>query len=120
MTDGRPTGPDVRRVLVATDLSATATHAVRWAAELAARYHAELVLVQVVVDPGNGATVEADADADGRLAALATEMAGARGRARVVAGSDPADAIVAVAEAEEADVLVVGNVGMSDRREFLL
>ena len=41
-------------------------------------------------------------------------------KARVTAGEDPATAIVAAAEAEKADVLVVGNIGMSGRREFLL
>ena len=38
----------------------------------------------------------------------------------MAAGDDPASAIVAAAEAEEADVLVVGNIGMSGRKEFLL
>ena len=35
-------------------------------------------------------------------------------------GEDPAQAIVDAAEAEDADVVVVGNVGMSGRKEFLL
>jgi nucleotide-binding universal stress UspA family protein len=35
-------------------------------------------------------------------------------------GEDPAQAIVDAAEQEDADVVVVGNVGMSGRKEFLL
>ena len=42
------------------------------------------------------------------------------GRARLVVGEDPARAIVDAADDEDADVLVVGNVGMSGRKEFLL
>jgi ubiquinone biosynthesis protein len=38
----------------------------------------------------------------------------------VIAGEDPAALIVEAAEAEGADVLVVGNIGMSGRKEFLL
>jgi nucleotide-binding universal stress UspA family protein len=37
-----------------------------------------------------------------------------------VLGEDPAEAIVEAAKREKADVLVVGSVGMSGRREFLL
>ncbi len=35
-------------------------------------------------------------------------------------GEDPAQAIVDCAVAEDVDVVVVGNVGMSGRKEFLL
>lgn len=41
-------GPIVRRVMVATDRSESADRAVRWAANLAAAYQAELLLLQVV------------------------------------------------------------------------
>ena len=40
----------MRKVLVATDRSASADRAVAWAAELAERYGAELVVLQVVAD----------------------------------------------------------------------
>ena len=39
----------VRRVMVGTDRSKTADQAVVWAASFAARYDAELIVVQVVV-----------------------------------------------------------------------
>ena len=38
----------------------------------------------------------------------------------VPVGDDPAKAIIDAAETENVDVVVVGNVGMSGRKEFLL
>jgi predicted unusual protein kinase regulating ubiquinone biosynthesis (AarF/ABC1/UbiB family)/nucleotide-binding universal stress UspA family protein len=106
----------VQRVVVATDRSKTAERAVAWAGELAGRYSAELVLLQVI--PENG---EVDVEAaEESLYKLAREIAGERGRAAVRVHADPPQAIVDVAEAEGADVLVVGNAGMSGRKEFLL
>ena len=104
----------IERIVVASDRSDTASRAVTWAAEMARRYEAQLTIVQAFV-PGpapNGAETE--------LAVYAEQIAGPGTRARVAAGDDPASAIVAAAEAEQADVLVVGNIGMSGRREFLL
>jgi nucleotide-binding universal stress UspA family protein len=118
--------PAVRRVLVATDRSETADHAVAWAAELTERYGAELVLLQVIVPESPPGTEAGQAEATRAsyaaedLKRLAGELAGERGRAKVVVGEDPAAAIVGAAESEEADVLVVGNVGMRGRKEFLL
>jgi ubiquinone biosynthesis protein len=105
----------VRTVLVATDLSETAGRAVRFAAEMASRYEAELVVLRVLV----GSDVSR-ADAVGELEAYVQELAGERKRAALVSAEDPADAIVDAARRENADVLVVGSVGMSGRREFLL
>ena len=102
----------MRRILVATDRSETADRAVRWAAEMSERYGAELVLLEVRAEAGSGP--------DEELQRLAEELAGVRGRAKVVAGEDPSQAIVDAAEAEDVDVIVVGNLGMSGRREFLL
>ena len=96
----------IARILVGTDCSETATRAVEWAAEMARRYDAELVVLQV------------GGEATGLASYVAKVAPGAR--ASVAAGEDPAAAIVAAAEAERADVLVVGNIGMSGRREFLL
>ncbi len=104
----------IERIVVASDRSETATRAVAWAAEMARRYEAQLTIVQAFV-PG-----PPPADAESLLAAYAEELAGPGTRTRVGVGDDPGDAIVAAAEAENADVLVVGNVGMSGRREFLL
>lgn len=105
----------VKRILVATDRSASAERAVEWAADMAERYQAELLVLQVKMpeNPG-GADVARD------LERLAEKVAGPRGRARVVVDDDPSAAIVDVADQEGADVVVVGNVGMSGRKEFLL
>jgi ubiquinone biosynthesis protein len=99
----------VRRILVATDRSQSADRAVRWAAEMAARYEAELLLLQVVAERAAAVLPELEQFA---------ESLGAR--ALVETAEDPSDGIVRAAVQEKADVLVVGNVGMSGRREFLL
>jgi nucleotide-binding universal stress UspA family protein len=118
--------PGVTRVLVATDRSETAERAVAFAAELASRYEAELVLLQVIVPVGGpGFAGGASASSEAAHAAVmldmrAEELAGERGRARVVVDDDPAAAIIETAEEELADVVVVGNAGMTGRKEFLL
>jgi ubiquinone biosynthesis protein len=120
-------GPAIAtRVMVATDRSETADNAVRWAASFAECCAAELCLVQVVVPREPPATAQGAAEraraetARGELAELAARLAGQRGRARVVVDPDPASAIVRAAEEEQSDVLVVGNLGMAGRKEFLL
>jgi ubiquinone biosynthesis protein len=108
-------GLAVRRVLVATDRSETAERAVRFATEMAERYDAELLVLRVLLsDDGTRAEVAHE------LTEYAEGLAGERGRSVVVLGEDPAEAIVEAAKREKADVLVVGSVGMSGRREFLL
>jgi nucleotide-binding universal stress UspA family protein len=114
--------PPVRRVLVATDRSVTAERAVRFAAEMAGRYEAELVVIQVIVPSSQAGATEATkvSYAAKDLELYAQELAGERGRARVVVDDDPSAAIVEAADEERADVVVVGNAGMSGRKEFLL
>ncbi|MGH2555873.1 MAG: AarF/UbiB family protein, partial [Actinomycetota bacterium] len=116
----------VKRILVATDRSESANRAVQWAAGMAERYGADLVLLQVLV-PQNEPGTEAGAAEATRagfaaqdLAQFAERVAGPRGQARVVVDEDPARAIVEAAEEAKVDVVVVGNVGMSGRKEFLL
>jgi ubiquinone biosynthesis protein len=113
----RRKSPDeaVRLVMVATDRSETAERAVRFAAEMASRYEAELLVLRVLVG-GNGTRAEVVRDLEEYVGGLEGE----RKRSSVVSGDDPADAIVEAARRESADVLVVGSVGMSGRREFLL
>jgi len=100
----------VRRILVATDRSQSADRAVRWAADMAERYEAELLVLQVVTERAAAVLPE--------LTRFA-ESLGARALVEIAA-EDPSEAIVRAAAQEKADVLVVGNVGMSGRREFLL
>jgi len=116
----------MQRVVVATDLSETAARAVSWAADLAGRYGAELVLVQVLApepDPGTEGLPETKPRVDLAAVALSRvvgDLAGPKGKARVVVADDPAVAILRVADEEHADVVVVGNAGMSGRKKFLL
>lgn len=105
----------VRLVMVATDRSETAERAVRFAADMASRYEAELLVLRVLVGE-DGSRADAVRELDEYVASLDGE----RKRSAVVSGDDPADTIVEAARREHADVLVVGSVGMSGRREFLL
>jgi nucleotide-binding universal stress UspA family protein len=104
----------VRRILVGTDQSETATRAVRWAAEMAARYEAELIVTQSVRNGTERAQTEHE------LTAYVADVAGPDARALVRAGEDPARAMAEIAREENVDVIVVGSVGMSGRKEFLL
>ena len=96
----------IERILVGTDRSETATRAVKWALDMARRYGAELIVLQA-----GGETAELERY-------VQHHAPGARWR--VDTDVDPAASIIAAAEAEDVDVIVVGNVGMSGRREFLL
>jgi nucleotide-binding universal stress UspA family protein len=105
----------VRRILVATDRSATAEHAVRFAADMALRFEAELLLCQVVIPPA-----QAPPQARDELVEYGRRFVGDLACAVISSGEDPAQVIVDTAESEDVDVVVVGNVGMSGRKEFLL
>jgi nucleotide-binding universal stress UspA family protein len=82
---------------------------------MAHRYEAELLVLRVLIgqDVARGDAVE-------ELDEYVETLPGERKRTAVVSGDDPAEAIVEAARREHADVLVVGSVGMSGRREFLL
>jgi ubiquinone biosynthesis protein len=121
----KPLPSRVGKILVATDRSESADKAVRWAAEMADRYQAELTLLQVVVpsSPGehDGELTQAHHETTVQeLQFYAAELAGERGRARVVVDADPARAIVQAADDAAVDVVIVGNVGMTGRDTFLL
>jgi ubiquinone biosynthesis protein len=96
----------IDRILVGTDRSETATRAVRFAVDMAKRYGAQLIVLQ------------AGGDEDELERYVAEHAPGAR--YRVDSEADPAASIIAAAEAEDVDMIIVGNVGMSGRREFLL
>ena len=120
------TGKALRRVLVATDRSASADAAVRWAASLAEGQAADLVAVQVIVPPlqHDGAEPpvpqETVDEALASLSRFARDVAGVRGHARVLVDADPSTGILRAIEEEGADAVVLGNLGMSGRKEFLL
>jgi nucleotide-binding universal stress UspA family protein len=92
------------RIVVGTDLSKTARVATDRAAGLARRLEAELFLVHAGSDPGE------------ELAKLAADSGGTP----VVAGGNPAEVLLNETERLNADLLVVGSVGMSGARRFLL
>ena len=116
-------GGSIRTVGVATDGSETADRAVLWAADLAARSGADLVLIQVIIpEPGEleslpSTRVEAQTQA---LRAHARELGFVATRAAVVVDEDPARGVIRAADDHAVDTLVVGNAGMSGRKEFLL
>jgi ubiquinone biosynthesis protein len=111
---GKPT-QRIERILVATDRSETAERAVAFAREMAERYEAELLLLRVLLSD-DGILAEASRE----LAEHARALAGERGHSSVVVADDPAEAIIEAVRRERADVVVVGSVGMSGRKEFLL
>jgi ubiquinone biosynthesis protein len=104
----------VRRILVGTDRSETATRAVRWAAQMAERFDADLIICQSVRDGMDKAATQRE------LAEYAAEIVGPEAQPLAAQGNDPARVMVDVAKAEDIDVIVVGSVGMSGRKEFLL
>ncbi len=119
-------GAPIRRVMIGVDRSQTSDRAARWAALFAELYSAELFVVQVIVPEDKSASAASAADharADAarlELPDYARSLAGERGRGLVFIDPDPAGAIVAASEQEAVDVLVVGNLGMTGRKEFLL
>jgi nucleotide-binding universal stress UspA family protein len=122
-------------ILVGTDGSETAEKAVSQAVELAAAVGARLLVVSAFAPVpqsrlrDEAATVPADVqwmvnpreDVDATLTS-AEELAQERGvPVQVFARQgDPADAILDVAEEQGADVIVVGNKGMTGAKRFLL
>jgi nucleotide-binding universal stress UspA family protein len=94
------------RILIATDGLPPATHAIHESTRLLASADAETLVVSVL-DPElhTGGNLDADADIAAALAILAAHGIEARGE---VLRGRYADAIVAKAEAFDADVVVVG------------
>ena len=123
------------RIVVGTDGSETAAEAVRQAVDLAKLTGAELSIVSAY-SPVNDRRVkdtqnEAPADVQYELgpredvnlvldaAAAAARKEGIEVQTHPVEG-EPAEAILNVAEDTKADLIVVGNKGMTGARRFLL
>ena len=124
-----------KSIVVGTDGSETATEAVRQAIDLAKQVGGKLELVsayepvsdqrlrrekseapddvQWMVNPRE------DVDATLRDAAELAEEAGV-GVETFARQGDPADAILDVAEEQKADLIIVGNKGMTGAKRFLL
>jgi nucleotide-binding universal stress UspA family protein len=99
-------------IVVGTDTSAAADLAVGDAAQLAAARGTELVVLYVRPDGQAHSAVDPNRAADParHLDQLASRYPGLVTRTRMESG-DPAERIVAVAEQEGADTIVVGNRG---------
>ena len=100
-----------RTVLVGTDGSATATKAVVRAAAVAQACSARLIVAFV------GDATEGRVALDKVVASLAGTAPPPE--QRLLTG-DPADALLGLADAEHADLIVVGNKGMAGAQRFLL
>jgi universal stress protein A len=124
----------IRRILAPTDFSDSSTPAVRYAAELAQKFDAELTLLHVVQDltlvvpdvmMPTPITTPALADmVEGARAGLATfiDTLGLRGltpRTEVRMGA-PAAEIVSAAADLKADLLCIGTHGRTGLAHFLL
>src|SRR5688572_163762 len=97
-----------KKILICTDGSGTASNAAKVGAGLAQKVGAEVVLLNVG-DPASGEQVLTSTAADLGIAATTRSVEG-----------DPADKILEVAEAENVDLIVVGNKGMTGAKRFLL
>jgi nucleotide-binding universal stress UspA family protein len=123
------------RIVVGTDGSDTAKEAVRQATELAKQTGAELEIVSAY-DPVPASrlreerleapadiehTVGPSEDVDAILADSAREAEGQGVKVRTHARQgEPADVILDVADDQKADLIVVGNKGMTGAKRFLL
>jgi nucleotide-binding universal stress UspA family protein len=124
----------VKSIVVGTDGSETASQALEQAADLARSTGARLHVVSAY-EPTSGEHIGVDVPEELR----ATRMVGADVEVETVleqaAGAlhakgiesetyarrgDPADALLQVAEEQEADLIVVGNKGMTGAKRFLL
>lgn len=112
--------PRVKKLLLATDLSDASSAATEEAFELAGRLDAAMLVVSVI-DPGSlllpGGRFRARVDQVRENREQAAQALVERGRAAGVTVSflvwtgDPGDMIIEAAEAEHADMIIVGSHG---------
>lgn len=118
----------VSLVVVGVDGSDNGARALRWAAEFAAQAEARLVVVHVFEPLAHLGEVEPPVDFAAMEGAARRRLGdewcapcttlGVDYTSRIVEG-DPADALIAVAVEEEADLIVVGSRGLSGFRSVL-
>jgi nucleotide-binding universal stress UspA family protein len=130
----------LKKIVVAVDGSAHANRAVDCAADLASKYGAELILLHVVESTGPArippelyeyARIERidaiEADMLKRVAEEILQTAETRARGQgakqvrtSVGVGDAAQAIVAVAKAEQADLIIMGRRGLGSASGLLM
>ncbi len=111
----------VKRILAVADRSDATASVIAWAGEMASRYDAELLVVEVIPPEGVvGGAAEPAATAEARLSETVRRAAGERAVSRVLFDPDPAGLVLRIADEERVDLVVVGNRGMARRGEFLL
>ena len=126
----------IRSIVVGTDGSDTAAKAVKEAADLAAAVGAAINIVSAYVPVSNQrlreearqapddvqwqVTPREDVDSMLNDAEEVATEAGVKDVHKHAREGDPADAILDVAEEHGADLIVVGNKGMSGAKRFLL
>lgn len=136
----------VRRIVVGSDGSSRAQRAVEQAVELASAVEAELIVVRAYREPqlkdsatAYEPTLRESAETAGmpddvaravgpRAEALASleqdvataRQAGVQEVSSIARDGDAADALIAVAEERDADLIIIGNKGMSAPTRFLL
>lgn len=129
-----PTDPEagvsvrpIRTILLATDLTAASREATDRAIDLAARLEARLLIVNVLEKrrlTGAGSHARVDQARTERESLLVKVVRGARDAGVtaefLVWEGDPGDSIAAAAEAEHADLVVVGTRGRSGAERMLL
>jgi nucleotide-binding universal stress UspA family protein len=123
------------RIVVGTDGSDTAREAVRQASDLAKQVGATLDVVSAYepvpqsrlreerqeIPPDMAHVVTPTEDVEALLAETANEVGKNGVQVQTFARQgDPADAILDVAEEQKADLIIVGNKGMTGAKRFLL
>lgn len=122
-----PPAPPIRTILLATDLTAASTEATERAIDLAGRLDARLLIVNVLEKrrlSGGGSHDRVDQARAEREPHLVSVVREARARGATAEfllwDGDPGGSIVAAAEAEHADLVVVGTRGRSGAERMLL
>lgn len=116
----------IKRIIVGTDGSETATEAVRQAVELASSLDGELhILTSYVTAMAQVDKLQSDYQPGEMASAVldgARSMAEEAGVTAVThqGAADPADALLELAESVDADLIVVGNRGMRGAKRFFL
>jgi nucleotide-binding universal stress UspA family protein len=117
----------LKKILVAFDGSPGAQRAFDFAAELAAKYQAELLVVAVIRLPEPTTSLELGAILDTMKEQYEKEFAALRGRVAEPSGlrtrvevGHPAEHIVALAEKEKADLIVMGRRGHTAIARWML